>query len=68
LSIRVRLACAWPILIGVRTLARLRLENVLEAERRIKISRAEVRALVLRSILRYPFSGPWRRLFALAAA
>jgi farnesyl-diphosphate farnesyltransferase len=66
--IRVRLACAWPILIGVRTLARLRSENVLEAERRIKISRAEVRALVIRSVLRYPFSGPWRRLFALAAA
>ena len=66
--IRVRLACAWPILIGVRTLARLRVENVLEAERRIKISRAEVRGLVFRSVLRYPFSGPWRRLFSLAAA
>jgi farnesyl-diphosphate farnesyltransferase len=66
--IRVRLACAWPILIGVRTLARLRSQNVLEADRRIKISRAEVRALVVRSILRYPFSGAWRRLFALAAA
>lgn len=65
---RVRLACAWPILIGVRTLARLRSENVLEAEHRIKISRAEVRALVFRSVLRYPFSGPWRRLFSLAAA
>ena len=62
-SVRVRLACAWPILIGVRTLAWLRVENVLDAGRRVKISRAEVRDIFVRSILSYPFSGPWRRLF-----
>ena len=67
-QIRVRLACAWPILIGVRTLARLRVENVLDANHRIKISRAEVRSLMFHSVLRYPFSGPWRRLFAQAAS
>lgn len=67
-SIRVRLACAWPILIGVRTLARLRVENVLDAGQRVKISRAEVRDIFVRSILSYPFSGPWRRLFDRAAS
>jgi farnesyl-diphosphate farnesyltransferase len=67
-NIRVRLACAWPILIGVRTLARLRVENVLDAGRRMKISRAEVRDIFVRSILSYPFSGRWRRLFDRAAS
>jgi len=66
--VRVRLACAWPILIGVRTLARLRVENILDASRRVKVSRAEVRSLILRSILLYPFSGAWRSLFAQASA
>jgi farnesyl-diphosphate farnesyltransferase len=65
-SVRVRLACAWPILIGVRTLARLRVENVLDEERRVKISRAELRSILVRSILCYPFPGSWRRQFARA--
>src|SRR5207237_6697088 len=34
-SVRVRLACAWPILIGARTLDRLRSGNVLDAGHRI---------------------------------
>jgi len=67
-SIRIRLACAWPILIGVRTLARLRTENVLDASRRVKIDRAEVRAIFVRSVLFYPFAGQWRRLFNRAAS
>jgi len=61
--IRVRLACAWPILIGVRTLTRLGSVNVLQAGPRIKVTRAEVRRLVVRSILYYPFPGRWRRLY-----
>ncbi len=65
--VRVRLACAWPILIGVRTLARLQVENVLDASRRVKISRAEVRGIFVRSILSYPFAGCWRGLFDRAA-
>jgi len=67
-SIRVRLACAWPILIGVRTLARLRVWNVLDASQRVKISRAEVRDIFVRSTLSYPFPGLWRRLYARAAS
>jgi farnesyl-diphosphate farnesyltransferase len=66
-SVRVRLACAWPILIGAKTIARLRVVNVLDAEQRVKISRTEVRALIARSVLCCPFPGVWRRLVALPA-
>src|SRR5438045_3686048 len=40
--LRFRLACAWPILIGLATLAKLRIENVLDPNRRVKVSRAQV--------------------------
>jgi farnesyl-diphosphate farnesyltransferase len=59
---RVRLACAWPILIGLETIKRLRAENVLDAGRRIKVGRAEVRKLMLCSTLCYPLPWCWRRL------
>ena len=61
--VRIRLACAWPVLIGARTLARLRTENVLDGSRRIKVPRSEVRNLMLRSLALYPFPGIWRRQF-----
>lgn len=61
---RVRLACAWPILIGAKTLARLRTANVLEPAQRVKISRSEVKGLMLRSVVCYPLPGVWRSLFA----
>lgn len=61
--VRLRLACAWPALIGVRTLARLRTGNVLDPGRRLKVGRAEVRALLLRSLVLYPVPPLWRRLF-----
>ncbi|MEO6034530.1 MAG: phytoene/squalene synthase family protein [Verrucomicrobiota bacterium] len=56
---RVRLACAWPILIGARTLQKLRSENILDASRRVKVGRAEIRNLIAKSILLYPFSSKW---------
>ncbi len=65
--VRVRLACAWPILIGMQTLAKLREGNVLDPAQRIKISRPEVKKVILRSVLCYPLPGAWRRLFAMAA-
>jgi farnesyl-diphosphate farnesyltransferase len=64
--LRVRLACAWPILIGVRTLQRLREVNALDASRRIKISRREVRKLLLFSLVCYPWPRAWDGLFARA--
>ena len=62
-AMRVRLACAWPILIGVKTLARLRRENPLDAERRVKVSRAEVWRMIGATLVRYPFANSWERLF-----
>jgi len=61
--VRVRLACAWPVLIGVRTLGKLRAGNVLDPARRLKVSRPEVRRLLARSLLCYPWPVAWQRLF-----
>ena len=61
-SMRVRLACAWPILIGLRTLELLGTGPVLDPQHRIKISRAEVRKLLWRSVLYYPWPPGWRKL------
>lgn len=48
---RLRLACIWPIWIGLMTIARLRVENPLDPTRRVKISRAEVYGVMTRSFL-----------------
>jgi farnesyl-diphosphate farnesyltransferase len=61
--VRVRLACSWPVLIGVKTLARLRATNVLNSAERVKINRAEVRGIILRTAVFYPLPGIWRKLF-----
>jgi farnesyl-diphosphate farnesyltransferase len=63
---RVRLACAWPVLIGVQTLARLRVQNPLDATQRIKITRALVRGILWRTVVLYPFPGLWRSQATLA--
>jgi farnesyl-diphosphate farnesyltransferase len=61
-SVRVHLACAWPILIGRETLKRLRAGNALDPEQRTKVSRRQVRQLMLRSVLLYPWRGAWERM------
>lgn len=60
--IRVRLACAWPVLIGMQTLDRLKIEPVLNPDNRIKISRREIKRILRLSILYYPFTNSWRNL------
>jgi farnesyl-diphosphate farnesyltransferase len=62
-QVRLRLACAWPVLIGARTLRKLRHENMLDATRRVKVSRPEVRSLILRSVFLYPFARAWDAQF-----
>ncbi len=62
---RIRLACAWPILIGVKTIEQLRSAGVTELRQGVKISRSKVRYLMLRSILACPFSPLWKNLFPL---
>ncbi|MGA3283117.1 MAG: phytoene/squalene synthase family protein [Verrucomicrobiota bacterium] len=59
---RVRLACAWPILIGARTIEKLRAANVIELQQHVKVSWEEVRGMVTRSILACPFRKAWRNL------
>lgn len=59
---RVRLACAWPILIGAKTLAALRHANPLDPAQRVKISRREVRAVIVQTMISYPIPFLWRRL------
>jgi farnesyl-diphosphate farnesyltransferase len=61
---RVRLACAWPILIGVRTLAKLRAGRVLDPAGRVKVPRSEVRSILLGSLWRLPSADAWNNQFA----
>ena len=61
---RTRLACAWPILIGRKTIERLRAANVVELQQVVKITRSEVRGIMLRSVLSYPIPGAWQKLVA----
>lgn len=49
-EVRLRLACAWPLLIGLSTLDRLtRADNLLDPEVTVKIPRGEVRRHLVRS-------------------
>jgi farnesyl-diphosphate farnesyltransferase len=64
-SVRLRLACAWPILIGVQTLRLLRSGPVLDPGRRLKVSRRQVQRLLWRSLLYYPSPAAWRALLRL---
>jgi farnesyl-diphosphate farnesyltransferase len=59
---RIRLACAWPILIGLKTLDRLRAGNILDGRHRIKLSRTDIMQLILRSVILYPNRAAWNRL------
>lgn len=61
---RLRLACAWPILIGAKTLAKLRRLDILDATRPIKVSRGEVRGIMARTLLLYSWQPAWRKQFA----
>lgn len=48
---RLRLACIWPIWIGLKTIARLRQANPLDPACRVKVTRGEVYRLMARSWL-----------------
>lgn len=63
IGMRLRLACAWPLLIGAGTMRRLRAENILDATHRIKITRSELKSIIARSIILYPFPRSWNDLF-----
>ena len=67
---RLRLACVWPIWIGLKTIARLREANPLDPSRRVKVSRLEVYGVMLESFLlrrnNAALNGKARRLFTAA--
>jgi farnesyl-diphosphate farnesyltransferase len=60
---RVHLACAWPILIGMKTVEELRAASVIELQQRVKISRPDIRHIMFRTILACPFPRVWKGLF-----
>jgi farnesyl-diphosphate farnesyltransferase len=60
-QMRVRLACAWPILIGLKTIGLLRTGRILDPQQRIKISRRDVRDVIVKSLVTYPLPA-WRSL------
>jgi len=60
--VRVRVACALPVLIGVKTLNKLRGENVLNPDTRIKVSRQDIQRIMRASILFYPVNSVWKNL------
>jgi farnesyl-diphosphate farnesyltransferase len=64
---RVRLACAWPVLLGVKTTARLRAADVAGLRQRVKVPRGEVYAMMLGSALACPLPFLWRGLCPPAA-
>ncbi len=61
---RVRLACAWPVLIGRRTLEKLRAAGAGELQQRVKVSRREVRRIIFRSLVCSPLAPAWRGLYS----
>ena len=60
---RVRLACAWPVLIGGRTMEKLRAASVADLQRWVKVSRGEVRWILFRSLAACPVPFAWRKLY-----
>ena len=61
---RLQLACAWPILIGLETIDRLRVGHVLDGSHRIKVPRARIRRIIVRSVLLYPWRNAWEKMAA----
>jgi farnesyl-diphosphate farnesyltransferase len=60
--VRVRLGCAWPLMIGQKTIQLLHTRNVLDPEQRIKVTRSQVRSMILRSLFAYPSKRAWESL------
>jgi farnesyl-diphosphate farnesyltransferase len=60
---RLRLACIWPIWIGLKTIARLRVANPLDPTRRIQVSRGEVYWLMAQSVAECRWDGALQRRY-----
>jgi farnesyl-diphosphate farnesyltransferase len=60
---RLRLACAWPLLLGVKTVEELYRGNILDGRYHIRIPHSDTRWLILRSVIFYPIPKIWSVLF-----
>ena len=60
---RVRLACAWMLLLGVKTIRRVRAADVPALRNRVKVPRNEVYGIMICSLLACPVPFLWRRLY-----
>jgi farnesyl-diphosphate farnesyltransferase len=63
---RLRLACAWPILLGLKTIARLRSGNPLDPSHVIMVPQWETNLMLLRSVLACRLDGLFTRQFEAA--
>jgi farnesyl-diphosphate farnesyltransferase len=59
---RLRLACAWPLLIGTKTLAKLERSPVGPTQSPAKINRRELHWILASSTLLYPVPWLWNRM------
>ena len=59
---RLRGSCMLPVIIGKKTVSLLRGRNVLDPEKKVKISRSEVKEVVKKVIMAVPFTGSSKRL------
>tara|TARA_B100000902_G_C27321479_1_gene924928 strand:- start:6775 stop:7779 length:1005 start_codon:yes stop_codon:yes gene_type:complete len=59
---RLRIACMLPVIIGQRTVDMLRVNNVLDSERRVKVPRKEIKRIMRQCIIATLLPGGTRRL------
>ena len=59
---RLRGACMLPVVIGKRTISKLRSGNVLDPENRIKIARSEIKSVLRKVVMSVPFEGMSKKL------
>lgn len=60
--LKLRLACAWPVLLGFETLRLLPRNNPLGTTQKAKVSRSQVKWIILKTLLAAPFPPIWNRL------
>jgi farnesyl-diphosphate farnesyltransferase len=63
-EMRLRLACAWPLLIGLETIGELHRGNILDGHYHVRIPHSDTRWLILRSLVLYPSPATWNGLFS----
>tara|TARA_B100000459_G_scaffold5167_1_gene3392 strand:- start:471 stop:1466 length:996 start_codon:yes stop_codon:yes gene_type:complete len=61
---RLRGACMIPVIIGQRTLALLKTQNVLDRKNRVKVSRKEIKEIIRKVIVSLPFKKKSNSLLA----